>query len=63
MLLVGLVALFSVPAVLGSWRRYMARSLLDTLVAGRTAAPHNGETHQNQAARGPERAGLRSGRL
>ena len=34
-LLVGLVALFSVPAVLGSWRRYMARSLLDTLVAGR----------------------------
>ena len=50
-LLVGLVALFSVPAVLGSWRRYMARSLLDTLVAGRTDLRQiDGETHQNQAA-------------
>ena len=50
-LLVGLVALFAVPAVLGSWRRYMARSLLDTLVAGRTDLRHiDGETYQNQAA-------------
>lgn len=49
-LLAGLIALFIVPFVLGSWRRHMARSLLDALTSGRDDLRHvNGETQQRAA--------------
>ena len=31
-LLAGLIAIFAVPFILGSWRRFMARTLLDALL-------------------------------
>ena len=39
-MLAGLVALLVVPVILGLWRRYMARTLLDALVAGRSDIRH-----------------------
>ncbi len=39
-LLAGLFSLFAVPFILGTWRRFMARTLLDALVAGRTDLRH-----------------------
>lgn len=50
-LLAGLIALFAVPVVLGLWRRYMARTLLDALVAGRSDLRHiDGAARQAEAA-------------
>ena len=50
-LLAGLIALIAVPVVLGLWRRHMARTLLDALVAGRSDLRHiDGATRQNEAA-------------
>lgn len=49
-LLAGLIALFTVPFILGSWRRHMARSLLGALTSGRDDLRHvNGETQQRTA--------------
>ena len=49
-LLAGLIALFAVPFILGSWRRHMARSLLGALTSGRGDLRHvNGETQQRPA--------------
>ena len=49
-LLAGLIAAGAVPFVLGSWRRFMARTLLDALVAGREDIRHIDGERQNQAA-------------
>ena len=51
-MLAGLVALLIVPVLLGGWRRFMARTLLDALVAGRADIRHvDGEQgHAAQAA-------------
>jgi hypothetical protein len=49
-LLTGLFALFAVPFILGSWRRFMARTLLDALVAGRTDLRHIDGQRQVQAS-------------
>lgn len=51
-LLAGLLALGTVPFVLGAWRRFMARTLLETLIAGEPDLHHiDGEADQHGAAR------------
>ena len=49
-LLAGLVALIAVPFILGTWRRFMARTLLDALVTGRTDLRHIDGERQGEAA-------------
>ena len=49
-LLAGLVALIAVPCILGVWRRFMARTLLDALVAGRADLRHIPGERQGEAA-------------
>lgn len=49
-LLAGLISAFIVPVILGTWRRFMARTLLDALVDGRDDVRHIDGAHQNQAA-------------
>lgn len=49
-LLAGLVAAGAVPFILGTWRRFMARTLLDALVAGRDDVRHIDGERQTQAA-------------
>lgn len=50
LLLAGLIAAFAVPFILGSWRRFMARTLLEALVAGRDDVRHIDGERQTQAA-------------
>jgi hypothetical protein len=51
LLLAGLFALGAVPFVLGSWRSFMARTLLDALVAEQRGMRHiDGEERHEQAA-------------
>ncbi|MGE3292786.1 MAG: DUF3137 domain-containing protein [Geminicoccaceae bacterium] len=46
----GLLAMFAVPFILGGWRRFMARTLLDALVAGRNDVRHIDGERRNEAA-------------
>ena len=51
LMLAGLFALGAVPFVLGSWRSFMARTLLDALVAEQRGMRHiDGDEHHQQAA-------------
>lgn len=49
-LMAGLATAFAVPFILGSWRRFMARTLLDALVAGRSDIRHIDGERQREAA-------------
>ena len=49
-IMAGLAALVALPFILGSWRRFMARTLLDALVAGRSDIRHIDGERQREAA-------------